>query len=560
MVLLLWPVAGTGLAELHVLDGAAQWRVALRDALFPFDIGALGDGRFALVFAGWPADRTAEAVAVQLPDTPSTDPLAPLGEIHPMPGWDGAGFATGAVAPARWFQGTGEAARPRPLVALSRPAYPRQGRLEPARLDGGTSGFVWHRLYLEAMLPPGTGITASLAAHDDDDTTTPPAPHRFGATPAAAGPRGTWQPQASELPFHPGLLDGETATPDRCGLFACLIQAPAGADRALRGRWLDLSLTLHGDGRSTPELAALRVWGPRFSYRDQYLPRLYRTPVAAGGDAAEARARLDFLDRFLALFEGVLTPMEDEVAAAFRLFAPASAPEASLDWLATAWLDLPPEPALPAAHQRRRLREATALWRRHRGTPEGLTRALDIATGDMAARGDIVVVEHFRLRRTMATILGARLEPAEDPLLPGRVQGGNSVVGRTLILGAETQREFLALFRPDQLEAGEEEAVLRFLDEQANRVTVLVHRAVAAETLGLIRRTVEAEVPAHVEARVLTGTRPLLIGLSSLLAVDTYTRPRPPRAGVVLDATRLGAPAFLADAASLDPRLEGGPA
>ena len=178
----------------------------------------------------------------------------------------------------------------------------------------------------------------------------------------------------------------------------------------------------------------------------------------------------------------------------------------------------------------------------------------------MAARGDIVVVEHFRLRRTMATILGARLEPAEDPLMPGRRQGGNSVVGRALILGAETEREFLALFRPEQLDAAEEEAVLRFLDEQANRVTVLVHRAVDAGTLGLIRRTVEAEVPAHVEARVLTGSRPLLVGLSALVAVDTYTRPRPPRAGVVLDATRLGAPVFLAETASLDPRLGGGPA
>jgi hypothetical protein len=169
-----------------------------------------------------------------------------------------------------------------------------------------------------------------------------------------------------------------------------------------------------------------------------------------------------------------------------------------------------------------------------------------------------VVVEHFRLRRTMATILGARLEPASDPLLPGRLQGGNSVVGRTLFLGAETQREFLALFRPEQLDLAEEEEVLRFLDDFANRITVIVHREVDAETLGLVHQTVASEVPAHVEARVLTASRPLLVGLSSLLAVDTYTRPRPPRAGVVLDATRLGAPAFLADAASLDPRLEGG--
>ena len=240
------------------------------------------------------------------------------------------------MLPACWFEGQGIA--PRPWWRSLAPPIRREGRLDAIRLDGGTTGFVWHRLCLEAKLPPGTGITVTLAAHEGEPAA-PAAPHRFGTLPAAAGPRGTWLPQASELPFHPGLL-GDDAAPGRCGLFACLLQAPAGADRALRGRWLDVSVALHGDGRATPELAAVRVWGPRFSYRDRYLPRLYRDPIAAGGEAEEARARIDFLDRFLALFEGVLTPMEDEVAAAFRLFAPATAPEGSLDWLAAAWLGL----------------------------------------------------------------------------------------------------------------------------------------------------------------------------------------------------------------------------
>ncbi|HSA79711.1 MAG TPA: phage tail protein [Geminicoccaceae bacterium] len=560
VILLVWPEAAgeSAPAELLVLAVGQSSRIVLQDLFFPFDLGWLGGDRFALAFAGWPTDRLPEAVAVELPADPDATQMAALGEIYPMPGWDGAGLLAGAVTPARYLEGEGDTVGTRPLVALSRPAYPAEARLGPSRFDGGVPGFVWHRLYLEAALPPGTGVTVGLAATDQPDSAEelPPARHRFGTAPVAAGPVGVWLPQASELPFHPGLL-GEAPSRDRCGLFSCLAQAPGGPDRALRGRWLEVAISLHGDGRATPELAALRVWGPRFSYRDNYLPRLYRSPVAAGGDSDdERRARLDFLDRYLALFEGVLTPIEDEIASAFRLFAPATAPVGALDWLAS-WLGLEVPAALPVDHRRRFLREAVGLLRR-RGTLAGLARTLDAVTGDLAARGDLVIVEHFRLCRTMATILGARLEPASDPLLPGRLQGGNSVVGRTLFLGAETQREFLALFRPEQLDLAEEEEVLRFLDDFANRITVIVHREVDAETLGLVRQTVASEVPAHVEARVLTASRPLLIGLSSLLAVDTYTRPRPPRAGVVLDATRLGAPAFLADAASLDPRLEGG--
>jgi phage tail-like protein len=559
VLLLLWPTdpGDTAAAEILVLHDERSRRLELDGLFFPLDIGWLGGERFALTFAGWPAERTPAAVAVRVPREGGADSVTAQGDILPMPGWDGAALLSGAAAPARYLAGAGATARPRPLVALSRPAYAREGRLGPIRLDGGAPGFCWHRLYLEAALPPGAGIVVRLAATDDPEGPPPPAPHRFGATPMAAGPAGVWLPQASELPFHPGLL-GEEPVPERCGLFSCLAQAPEGPDRALRGRWLDVELALHGDGRATPEIAALRIWGPRFSYRDRYLPRLYRSPVAAAGDEQERRERLDFLDRFLALFEGFLTPLEDQVASAWRLLAPATAPEAALEWLAS-WLGLELPAALPVARRRRLLRDAVALWRR-RGTLAGLRGMLDAVTGDLATRGDIIIVEEFRLRRTMATILGARLETLADPLLPGREQGGNSVVGRTLILGAKAERELLALFRPEQLEAGEEAGVLRFLDELAHRVAVLVHRELDAETLGIVRHIVEREVPAHVEARVLAASRPLLVGLTSLLAVDTYTRPRPPRPGVVLDRTRLGAPAFLNDAASLDPRLEGGPA
>ena len=90
----------------------------------------------------------------------------------------------------------------------------------------------------------------------------------------------------------------------------------------------------------------------------------------------------DFLDRFLGLFESVLTPLEDQVAASWRLTAPATAPAEALDWLA-GWIGLlararprrasapphdpPGDRALPPArHARRPRRHARHRHRRRR--------------------------------------------------------------------------------------------------------------------------------------------------------------------------------------------------
>ena len=76
------------------------------------------------------------------------------------------------------------------------------------------------------------------------------------------------------------------------------------------------------------------------------------------------------------------------------------------------------EPGLPAARRREWLRAAPALARWH-GTRRGLALALDVATGGGVRGGEIVLLEHFRLRRLLATLLGVDLAEENDPLLPG---------------------------------------------------------------------------------------------------------------------------------------------
>ena len=103
----------------------------------------------------------------------------------------------------------------------------------------------------------------------------------------------------------------------------------------------------------------------------------------------------------------------------------------------------------------------------HRRWRAGMARgaawrlALDVATGGGVRGGEIVLLEHFRLRRLLATLLGVDLAGSNDPLLPGLHQSGNSIVGDTLILSDTETVELLALFREEVATAAENAAVDR---------------------------------------------------------------------------------------------------
>ena len=441
-------------------------------------------------------------------------------------------------------------------------------------------------------------------------------------------PHAAWEAWPSELPVHPGLGPWPSE-PDRSGLFSALIQNPRRRVRTLVGRYLWVRVELFGDGRVGPEIAALRCWGSRFSYRDQYLPRLYRetlygAPALAPGEPIDeldvglaprldaggtpsgaladgfihaglrlgpaaairvdqpgkawlledagrtwplrqesnaitlywpAATPADFLDRFLASFEAMLTPLEDRVAAAHLLTDPASAPQQHLDWLA-GWIGVAFDPALPAERRRRWLAAAPTLARLH-GTRGGLELALDIASDGGVAGGEIVLVESFRLRRLLATLLGVDLADDADPLLPGLTVSGNSIVGDTLILGETETLELLALFREEVATIEENAAVRAFYERLAHRATVLVHQSVSPQDLGLLRRVIELEAPAHVDVRVASATLPLLVGIASLVGVDTYLGPQPRPQPARAEVSSLGLGDYVLGPTSLDPRRSG---
>jgi phage tail-like protein len=602
----------------------------------------------------------AQRVAIRLPghtDAPAFAPdftaarCLPLGEIFPL--------AADAVAAPFAHCAGGTAHYPvrndaaEPLLPLSLPNLARQGSaanfeiagetLQAHLIDSGTPATVWHRIYAEANIPPHCGFVLWLAT--SNDLAPPPEAdlevwhaHAFGrdiqaldaSARAAHVPQAVWERAPSELPAHPGLAAWRPE-PGVRGLFSVLIQKPQVRVRTLRGRYLWVRVVLHGDGRASPEIVALRAWADRFSYAEKYLPRVYRESLfgeaanvpgelierideshaealEAGGivagalaerlraaglefgaaaqiireradsswrivDGSSARqwrlrredwavgvyrpqaSRADFLERTLATFEGVLTQLEDRIANAHLHTVPSAVPEEHLDWLA-AWSGVAFDPALPAQRRRDWLAHAAELARWH-GTRHGLALALDLATDRAVSGGEIIIIEDFRLRRILATLLGVDLADEHDPLLPGLQQSGNSVVGDTLVLGDTERAELLALFREEATSAAEDQAIADFYGRLAHRATVLVHREVEAQDFNLIRRIVQLEAPAHVDTRVVAATWPFMVGVASLIGVDSYlARPLKPRP-VRVQVSSVGLGDYVLGPGSLDPRLRG---
>ena len=538
--------------------------VFLDKAQAPFSIGWIKDTEWALLF-----EDKKEAFGYAVPFLAQTpgNPLAVTGRRYPLNRGRGDDQKNGrfcnALSQPVYYPSLDRQGNflIRPLYALSFPSYAKQAEVSAAALiDSGAPNTVWHRLFLEACLPKGTGVIVSLWAGEDRDALADDpqqcAEHHFGAVEAKPGvPRGVWINDTSEVPFFPGLLDGSPRV-GISGVFGVLVQRAGYMIRTVKGRYLRIKVTLLGAGQATPEIAALRIYYPRFSYLDRYLPELYReTDVREKTDKTGAAGGSDFLQRFLCLFESVLTPMEDRVAASYMLTNPRSAPRDALDWLGQ-WIGLSGDTDLSEGQKRLYIRHATELYRK-RGTLNGLKLTLDLMTDSMVSRGDIVLLEDFRLRRTFATILGADFSTKNDLLLMADIPNANSYVGETLFLGEEEKKEFLALYARDfPLNTDEEEAVAAFYVRLSNRLTVLVHRDTGDDTLKLIRRVVQMETPAHIEYRVLTVSKPLIIGMYALLGVDTYMRSEPERRLARLGHSYVGRYDFIRKLPVLDERLE----
>jgi phage tail-like protein len=305
--------------------------------------------------------------------------ISPLTGFFPMREYGGKGLVTSGTKPNydfnnRWI----------PLIEQKRPCYDEEAEFYTPCFDGGAPDCVWHRLMLDALVPPQTKVRVwSRVANDRKSLESAawyqePDPYKRGDGP--------------ELPFYRNTNGRDT--------WELLFQKA-------KGRYLQLKVELSGNGRLTPRIHALRVHYPRFSYLDHYLPSLYR----------EDRDSASFLDRFLSNTEGFFTAIEDKIAAAQMLFDVRSAPAEALEWLAE-WLGIALDPAWESEEKRRLFIKHAMDFFQYRGTIRGLQIALRLALDECAnedlfaeqsqAKGTspIRIIEEFRKRRTPAVVLG----------------------------------------------------------------------------------------------------------------------------------------------------------
>jgi phage tail-like protein len=552
--------------ETALANGGLQATPAMQlgGVRLPYAVTDLGNQQLAVL-----ATNLNEALIFNLSDAGET--LVPAGETYILSANNVGPFVHGFDLPPNYANVPGASPLMLPLLPLSLNSLAAKGATNPAgpaTIDSGISQAVWHRIFLEAIVPPRCGALLWLTASDKLADLVDPAatwyPHIIGdadissisSTMLPGTPRAVWQSIPTEVAFAPTLLKADPIK-NRQGLFMVLVQRANKTVRNLTGRYLGVRIQLNGDGLNTPEIAALRAYGSRFSYVQKYLPAIYHeAKFGPAADVDGASSRHDFFERFVDLFESQFTRIEDRVANTYLLTRPESTPDDSLPWLGS-WIGIGPD-SYPPDRRRARL-EATPSLYKSRGTAKGVTQALDVATNGACSRGAIIVIEDFRLRHIFATILGADLSIKNDPLLPGHSASSNSIVGDTLFLGdPRLQAELQILYANDLNIAGSAQEAQAIYDKLAHRMTVFVHNQVEDLNLKLVERIVEAEKPAHVQATVLTATQPFMIGLASLLGINTYLGPEPPRNPITVDVSDVGRYDVVTQFPTLDPRMDNG--
>lgn len=370
------------------------------------------------------------------------------------------------------------------VIPPPRPQRQTQGQLLTLVLDSGVPRCGWHRVQLDADIPPKTSLSMSVATAEEPN----------------AAPQGDPTRELGWTNFPAGTPHHSDWTSSPAGSVDFLIDQPA-------GRYLYFRLRLTGDGLATASVRRVRIDFPRVTSLD-HLPDVYRqTPKAE-----------DFSQRFLALFDAAIGDVDTVIERYAALLDPSGVPAQMLPWLG-GFFAISFDPTWSAAKQRLILQNAPQLYQQ-RGTVQGLQLALQLVFGVTASIeelssvgpwGSVAANSHARdsLVCQPATIT-TRGRPAR--LRAVRLFGRNSArfyLDRST-LGKAPLRSY---GNPDQDP----------FSDGAYRFQVLVPPLPdnSAQQIQRLTNLVQSQSPAHTIASIRVGGTGFLLGTWGAVGVDT---------------------------------------
>jgi phage tail-like protein len=399
-------------------------------------------------------------------------------------GYDGGGIAL--TQDGRIAYTTSSGLR---LAIRGRLRYASEGRVITFRLDSGSYGTRWGRIFLDADVPNGTALHCTLRTSDDEDaaainhSTADPAgcdPYRPDLSPALPPPR-------LDVPviFIAGSVQVRLTSPVpwwRRALDDCLTTYEGFSDAA-PGRYAWLALRLTGNSRATPRIGELRIEAESHTL-------MRRLPKVFSLDPTQE----SFLHRYLALFDGTLHDLDQRALLRDLLVDPHSTPEEALSWLAS-FLGLVLDERWPVAARRQLIAEAAMLFRL-RGTVGALSRYLELYLGVVP-----VIVEHYRLRGLGGPMLSESIDPGQ---LSRSVLGFGFRVG-----GAVGDAEVDA------------EAAADSFRTHAHRFSVLIPRLLDPVEEQVVRLILDRERPGHTAYQLCTVDAGMRVGRSMHLGLTS---------------------------------------
>jgi phage tail-like protein len=136
-----------------------------------------------------------------------------------------------------------------------------------------------------------------------------------------------------------------------------------------RGRYLWLKITMEAeDAILMPVIRSIKLYFPRETYL-RYLPAIYQ----------EDASSRDFLERYLSVFETILSKLENGIKDTPHLFDPYATPSEFLPWLST-WVGSFKDENWPEDKWREFLSRAVSLYKQ-RGTPAGIRELIKLYSG-----------------------------------------------------------------------------------------------------------------------------------------------------------------------------------